>query len=177
MDKDIKNLRSRVLFTRMALLILLVAGLLFVVLYFRPDWTSLPAGTEGTPRGDLIILFTGILFTAAGAAGFAFIGRWKNELIRVYKREIPNRMQVKIEVEESSDSTDYFAAIRELEPDAPVSWRVQLFVSPDEIPDKLMNNFCNARVYFDPNQERPMLIQTEYGIFWTMGGSGAAQRK
>jgi hypothetical protein len=113
-----------------------------------------------------------------GSYGFLFSKRWQQRLLQIYRSELPVPMNLAIEVDDSSDSSDYYALLSSTsdKKDQTEKWRVQLWLGLSKVQKQLLEGKHPCQVYFDSRLNRPVIIRTDYGLLWSIGGSGAAQK-
>ena len=76
-------------------------------------------------------------------------------------------------VEDSSDSTDYFAILESNLSDE----RWQMHLMPTGLKRTIaVQKDIPCRVYSDPTTRNPLVVETEQGVFWAMAGNAAVQR-
>jgi len=86
---------------------------------------------------------------------------------------IPIPMILNFRIEESSDSTDYFALLESQS--SQERWQIAL------LPIAIKKRFSAqtnipSRVYFDPVTQSPLVVETHEGVLWGMAGNGAVKR-
>jgi hypothetical protein len=74
-------------------------------------------------------------------------------------------MTLTIEIENWSDSTDYYAVLTVDETEGLGHWRVSLY-SPSWKVEALAGKKVPAKVYLDPKTKYPSVIETELGLLW-----------
>jgi hypothetical protein len=80
-------------------------------------------------------------------------------------------MRLQVEVEESSDNTEYYACLSDDATGAnPKGWRVGLWASPRDTRD-LVGQVLNAMVFLDPQTDVPVVIEHANGYLWAMKGA------
>jgi hypothetical protein len=85
--------------------------------------------------------------------------------VRVLRNQTPVEMYAQIEVVQDSDSTSYYACLRDA-PGAAVLYRVPVY-PPSGAVDELREP-RQARVYMDRGSGKPMVIETQGKRLWTM---------
>jgi hypothetical protein len=82
-------------------------------------------------------------------------------------------MILNFRVEESSDSTDYFALLESQS--SREGWQIALL--PIGIKKRIAaQTNIPSLVYFDPVAQSPLVVETHEGILWGMAGNGAVKR-
>ena len=178
MHPDERRLRNWVILARISTLPVTLVGLVCLLLYLNLSWVASLINIDKGYQGKFILLILGLCFFIFGVSAFFFVAYWKRRLLWVYRKVQPVDMSLILEENSSSDSTEYIAILREANPSTgqPHQWRVPLWFGPQKNQPGLKNEPRECQVFFDPDWIRPMVIQTEYGLLWTMGGKTAAQR-
>jgi len=104
-------------------------------------------------------------------------GRWSRRLIWIYHNVTPQFMKLSIEIDSDADRTNYYAVLSggPEETKGRRLWKVALY-SPGWNVRILAEEQVSAKVYFDPQSLRPAIMETDYGLLWSMAGSGAAEQ-
>ena len=94
--------------------------------------------------------------------------------LQKYKTEI---MKLRIEEESGSDSTAYYAILRDNNETSAGNnaWKVAVY-SPSWNTGPVMCKEVTADVYLDPTTKVPVIIKTAYGFLWKMAGKGSAKK-
>ncbi len=129
---DLLQLSRQVRLSRLASIAVLLAGLFGLMSYFRPALLGIGSETNGVYRGELPWLLVGIVLTGAGICFLYILNRWPAQLKKIVLHAVPVRMIVKLEVEQDSDGTTYYAVIRQDDGSTP-AWRAHIWVHPRRI--------------------------------------------
>jgi hypothetical protein len=86
-------------------------------------------------------------------------------------------MTVKLEVEEDSDNTTYYADLSERVDEAGrrLAWRARIWVHPTKVEEDIGQQF-ESSVFFHPETGRPVAIEYLRIVLWVLTGSGAVER-
>jgi hypothetical protein len=172
---DLARLNHHVLFSKLASLGVLLFGLIGFILYFRPSLAGVRAESLRDYQNVTIWLLAGMILTLLGAT-FLFIStRWPRQLKRTILHTLPTPMTVKLEIEEDSDSTVYYAVLSEREAGQRLAWRARIWVYPPKVKDDVGQQF-EGSAFFHPETSRPVAIEYSRGVLWVMAGSGAVER-
>lgn len=174
---DLARLRRHVLFSKLASLGVLLFGLISFILYFRPSLVGVASEYVGDYEKETIWLLTGIVLTLLGFA-FLFIStRWPRQLKKTILHTVPTPMTVRLEVEEDSDNTTYYAVLSERadETGRKAAWRAQIWVHPPKVEEDIGQQF-EGNVFFHPKTGRPVAIEYARGVLWVIAGSGAVEK-
>jgi hypothetical protein len=171
------QLNRHALFSRLASLGVLLAGLIGFVLYFEPSLAGMDSETPGVYQGAIVLLVMGMVLTSAGIAFLYISSRWPGELKKTVTHTLPIKMMVKLEVEQDSDSITYYAVIstRSIESGKTVAWRAHIWVYPPQIREDLGGQF-ECDVFLHPKTGLPAAIEYSRGVLWVMAGNGAVKR-
>jgi hypothetical protein len=82
-------------------------------------------------------------------------------------------MILNFRIEESSDSTDYFALLESQS--SREKWQIHLLPIAIKKRVETQTNIP-SRVYFDPATQSPLVVETHEGLLWGMAGNGAVKR-
>lgn len=158
------NLKRYVLFVHFVDALIFLMGIYSVMLF----------GTSGTEHsGSLPFLVFGILLILLGVGFSLFMHRHLRRCLWTYSHVTPSPMTLNFRTEESSDSTDYFAVLESIE--STEKWQVHLL--PMGLKRKLVDQKdIAARVYCDPADRSPLVVETDEGVLWGMGGNAAVKR-
>ena len=175
--EDLAQLYRHVLLTKLASLGVLLFGLIGFILYFRPSLVGVPSEYVGDYQTKTIWLLTGMILTLLGFA-FLFIStHWPRQLKNTIRHTSPAPMTVRLEVEEDSDNTTYYAVLSERadEVGRKAAWRAQIWVHPPKVEEDIGQHF-EASVFFHPKTARPVAIEYARGVLWVIAGSGAVEK-
>ena len=175
MKHEAAQLRNYSIFAGSALILTLGFGIITIILYFNPALVGVPHDQFTDFLGHPIWLVVGILFISFGIFGLLYVVQWWRRLLWVYHNVEPDQMTVRLEIEDSGDSTDYYAILSELKT-LTDEWRVRLYFRPRSGVKELTAGGVETRVFVDPKTQRPIVMETAFGILWAMGGSGAVYR-
>jgi hypothetical protein len=175
--EDLARLNHHVLVSKLASLGVLLFGLICFFLYFRPSLAGVPPESLRDYQNVTIWLLAGMILTLLGSV-FLFIStRWPRQLKNTIRHTLPSRMTVKLEVEEDSESTTYYAVLSERFDEAgkTPAWRARIWVHPPKIREDIGQQL-ESSVFFHPETGRPVAIEYSRGVLWVMAGSGAVER-
>jgi hypothetical protein len=82
-------------------------------------------------------------------------------------------MNLSIEVDDGSDQTTYYALLGS--DDGRFGWKLMLY-SPSWDTELLGPEREDVKVYFDPENGKPAIVECKHGFLWGIAGSGAAQK-
>jgi hypothetical protein len=175
--EDLARLNRHALFSKLASLGVLLFGLIGFILYFRPSLVGVASGSLGDYQKQTVWLLTGMIFTLLGFALLFISTRWPRQLKNTMAHTLPTSMTVKLEVEEDSDSTTYYAVLSERADEAArtPAWRARIWVHPPKVEEDIGQQF-EGSVFFHPETGRPVAIEYSRGVLWVMAGSGAVER-
>ncbi len=175
-DRDIRRLRRHTLLVRSAIILVFIFGLISLTLYFNPSLLNTP---DEPYKGHLMWLLVGIVFVILATLSFFLVGRWSRRLLWILYHTVPRSMHLVLKVEEDSESTQYYAHLTPVDNDPRNQriWRIALWGPHHENIKALVGRDIKAQVYFDPKSGRPAVIESEFGLLWSMAGSGAIEEK
>jgi hypothetical protein len=178
MEKDVSRLRRQIYLTESVSLLVVLFGLIAILLYFRPDLAGVTEDQVTLYKGRIIWICTGVFFVLFGSSAYLFVNHWKSRLLWVYQNMQPVPMSLQIEIEDSTDSTDYLAILTNdsSETDQSEKWRLNLWLGLSKAQYRLKEGIFACQVYFDPKLNLPLIIQTEDGLLWALGGSASVKR-
>lgn len=163
MKKDIRRYRARVAFAQFVSAGILLFGIGAVLAYVDPALVAVPANQTQLYEGNLVWLLAGILFIAMGSAFLWIAHRRSRRALWVVANISPIDMFLTLEVEEDSDSTNYYALLRDVMASKP-RWRP--CVDPTFRARTLVGSEVAARVFVDPKSGTPAAIHVEQGVLW-----------
>ena len=149
MKHEAAQLRNYSIFAGSALILTLGFGIITIILYFNPALVGVPHDQFTDFLGHPIWLVVGILFISFGIFGLLYVVQWWRRLLWVYHNVEPDQMD---------------------------EWRVRLYFRPRSGVKELTAGGVETRVFVDPKTQRPIVMETAFGILWAMGGSGAVYR-
>jgi len=168
---DIATLRRYSAFAWSTSLLVVVFGAVALLLYVRPSFVGVQHGSGGIYQGNPIWLFFGGVLVILGIVFQVTAYRWPRRLLRVLRTERAKSMRLQVEVEEGSDSTQYYALVSDDSlPSKRKVWRVGLWAPSDGTRD-LAGRELSAMVYFDPQTGNPAVIEHGDGYLWAMKGA------
>ena len=173
--EDLARLNRHVLFSKLASLGVLLFGLICFILYFRPSLAGVPAESLGDYQNVTVWLLAGMILTLFGCVFLFICTRWPRQLKNTILHSSPTPMTVKLEIEEDSDSTAYYAVLSEREAGKTPTWRARIWVHPPKLKDDIGQQF-EGSAFFHPETGRPVAIEYSRGVLWVMAGSGAVER-
>jgi hypothetical protein len=155
-------------------LLLILFGVLSLLLYFRPTVIGVEPGSTSIYEGNLTWLVLGALFVVSGMIFLSIAYRWPRHLLQVLSTQPAKPMRLKVEVEEDSDHTQYYANLTDSAADGdPKGWRVSLW-APSADMQKLVGRELSTKVYLDPRTAEPAVIEYVDGYLWAMKGAVTA---
>jgi hypothetical protein len=180
---EIRRLRRHVWITYFASSLIAGFGIIAICLFFNPAFVGVRPEQVETYQGVWVWLVVGIMFTLFSLFGILYLGRWIRRALWLLQKVPPKRMMVSIKTVQGSDSTEYYAYLREETVEQP-AWKVTL--TPDPSPrgrgsfhsfrgQKYPEQEIVARVYLDPKTKKPAVIESEYGLFWAFGKSSVVK--
>src|SRR4030042_3356467 len=86
-------------------------GAVSLLLFVRPSLLGVQPGSGGIYQGNPIWLFFGAVLVILGMVFQGPAYRWPRRLLRVLRTERAKSMRLQVEVEDSSDSTQYYALV------------------------------------------------------------------
>jgi hypothetical protein len=167
-ERDFQKLRRYASLGQAASLLVFLFGVFSIILFFNPGLIGTPQEQQQYYRGQWVWLLTGISFLIFAIFCGVFAGRRWRRLIWILHNVQPEVMRLTIEIEHWSDSTDYYGILNGLE-DEPL-WKVSLY-SPSWKVEGLAGKQVPAKVYLDPQEKKPAVIETEYGLLWAGAAS------
>ena len=177
-ERDIRAMRRYVLLAQAAFVGVSLFGAASLTLFFEPSWLGIAGAQRDSYRGDVVWLLTGIGFLTFAVVGIAFTGKWTRRLIWVFEHVRPEPMTLRLEIDNTSEDTHYYALLSAADGSGggvgPV-WRVALY-SPSWDVRELSGRGDLAQVYKEPGSEKPAVIETGSGLLWRMAGSGSAEK-
>ncbi len=174
-SKDIYRLRRLTLLGQVITLLVLLFGLVSLTLFFNPSLVGVPEAQQDSYRGDWVWLATGIFFIMFAGFYSLVSVRWCCRLIWILNNVRPETMNLSIEIDSDSDSTNYYAILSANQAKEHQLWKVSL-LSPSWDVKSLTDKQIMAKVYLDPKSRKPSVIETEFGLLWRMAGNGAAHQ-
>ena len=172
---DLRRLNRHVLLATLASLGVLLVGLSALVLYFEPSLAGASSETRGGYLGEVPWLVTGALLASAGIAFLYILDSWPSQLKKTVLHTPPVRMTVKLEVEQDSDSTAYYAVINQsTEAGKILAWRAHIWIYPPQIGEDLGHQ-VECDVFFSAETGLPVAIEHSRGMLWVMAGNGAVK--
>lgn len=173
--KDLASLHRYKLLVQGTSVLVFGFGFIFLLLFFAPWKVGISEAQQEFYRGQGIWLITGIIFLSCSTYFIVVIRKWVQHVAWVYKHAKPESMILCIEEESDSDSTAYYAVIRDHDktPAGHHTWKVAVY-SPSWDTGPLMHKAVTAEVYLDPDTKVPVIIKTAYGFLWKMAGKASA---
>lgn len=167
---NISTLRKYSLVASAASLLLILLGVVFLILFTRPSLMGIDPGSIGAYEGKAIWLVFGGLFLLLGVVFQLIAYRWPRHLLGVLASNHTTPMRLHVEVEEDSESTQYYARLSHDVPRSnPKAWRVALWAPSRDTRD-LVGCELTAVVYIDPQSSEPAVIEYADGYLWAMKG-------
>jgi len=175
--KDFASLHRYKLLVQGSSVLVFGFGLISLLLFFAPWIIGIPEAQQELYRGKGIWFITGIIFLSCSTYFIVIIRKWVQHVTWVYKNTKPEIMKLRIEEESGSDSTAYYAILRDNNETSAGNniWKVAVY-SPSWNTRSVMNKEVTADVYFDPASKVPVVIKTAYGFLWKMAGKGSAKK-
>ena len=170
MEKNTRRYRARIFFTQVVSGVVLLFGIAAVVAYVDPLRIGIPADQFRLYSGQPIWLLTGIFFIALGVSFLVMAWRRSRRALWVVAHISPIEMLLTLEVQEDSDSTTYYALLRNMQ-DARPRWRA--WVDPTFRVAPLVGIEVPARVFVDPKTGSPAAVQVDSGVLWANPFQGA----
>jgi hypothetical protein len=168
---DIAVLRKYSAFAWSASLLVAAFGVVSLLLFVHPSLVGVQPSNGGTYQGNPIWLFFGGVLLVLGVIFQAIAYRWPRRLLHVLRTERAKSIRLQVEVEDSSDRTQYFALVSDDSvPPKRKGWRVDLWAPSDGTRD-LAGRDLTAMVYFDPQTGHPAVIEHDDGYLWAMKGA------
>jgi hypothetical protein len=151
-------------------LLVVAFGVVSLLLFVRPSAIGVQTSPAGTYQGNPIWLIFGGLLVVFGIAFQVVAYRWPRHLLRVLSTETPKSMRLQVEVEDASDSTQYYALLSDdSAPSKRKGWRVGLW-APSSATRELVGRELTAKVYLDCRTGHPAVIEHVDGYLWAMKG-------
>src|SRR5262249_21089063 len=174
--RDIRRLRRYAVVSQFVSLLVFLFGVASLLLFFDFLLPGLPNEQAKFYRGNWIWLLTGVLFIIFGGIFTITAGRWSRHLIWIYRNVTPQTMILNVEIDSDADRTNYYAVLSDESEESQREqlWKVAIY-SPAWDVRRLAQDGMTAKVYFEPKTLRPAVIETEYGLLWSMAGSGATE--
>jgi hypothetical protein len=168
---SIATLRKYSFIARSATLLLVTFGVVSLLLFLRPSLVGVdPGSTSGYEWNPTWLVF-GAVFILLGMVFLSIAFRWPRHLLHVLSTQQARPMRLQVEVEESSDNTQYYARLSEDSAGVnPKSWRVGLWASSQDTRD-LVGHELSAMAFLDPQTDEPVVIEHANGYLWAMKGA------
>ena len=163
MKENIRKYKPRVLLAQFASAAALLFGVVAVLAYVDPAWVGVPADQSRLYEGKTVWLLSGVLFIGLGITFLWASHRRSKRSLWVVANTSPVGMLLTLEVEEDSDSTTYYALLRNKR-DAKPQWRA--WVDPTFRAGSLVGVEVPARVFVDPKLGTPAAVKVEQGVLW-----------
>ena len=163
MKKNIKRYRARVVFAQLVSVGVMLFGIGAVLAYVDPALVAVPANQSQLYEGKIVWLLLGVSFIGLGLAFLWISHRRSTRSLWVVANTAPVDMFLTLEVEEDSDSTNYYALLRDVTAAKP-RWRA--WVDPTFRARTLVGSEVAARVFVDPKSATPAAIRVEQGVLW-----------
>ena len=172
--RDVHGLRRYIFISQAVSLLVFLFGVVSLLLFFQPLLVGTPIEQQAGYRGNLIWLFIGTGFLLLATFFLVVPGRWSRRLLWILSHVRPQPMNLSIEIDKDSDHTSYSAF---LSPDQAgikpgPRWKVSLYPPSWDI-TVLQGMEVPVKVYFDPELNKPGVIETQQGLLWSMAGSGS----
>lgn len=168
---SIATLRKYSIIAWAASIFLAAFGVVSLLLFVRPSLIGVNPDSTNGYEGNPIWLVIGMLFVLMGVVFQSVAYRWPRHLLHVLSTQLAKPMRLQIEVEESSDHTQYYACLSDDTAGAnPKGWRVGLWAPIPEIRD-LIGHELNTTVYIDPQTAEPVVIELANAYLWAMKGA------
>jgi hypothetical protein len=155
--RDVWTLRRHMLGAQIASIGLILFGLVAIGLFIDPTFL---VGRNG--KSEWVWLWVGYGFILFGVFFIVTATRWALRLMWILQNTQPRSMQLSIEINRSMDTTDYTAILDN-------NLRVRVY-SPGWKVQQLKEISIPAKVYFDPKNDQPAVIETKQGFLWAMAG-------
>jgi len=163
MKNDIKRYKARIVFAQLVSAGVMAFGIVAVLAYVDPALVAVPANQSQLYEGKTLWLLAGILFIGLGLAFLWVSHRRSTRSLWVVANTSPVDMFLTLGVEEDSDSTNYYALLRDGAAAKP-RWRA--WVDPTFRARALVGREIAARVFVDPRSGAPAAIRVEQGVLW-----------
>lgn len=156
--QHVAKLKKRIRLQKIASALVLAWGVFFATWL---AWDSYQAGDQAT----WIALAFGLFLALFGLFGLVYSGRWSRRAVWVYQHVTPVPMQLRLEIKDWSDSTDYTVYLfsgesEEEEPDK------VMVMNPDWPARPVAGKKIPCQVYLDPISRKVAVIETEHGLLW-----------
>lgn len=159
----IARLKRWIFFAQVVSACIVLFGIMAVILYLNPDLLNIPPGQHLTYRNKPIWLITGLLFIGLGIGWILIAHRRSRRSIWVYQNISPVPMFLTLEMEEDTDSTIFYAYLRDTRGTEP---RWKAWVKPDFNARPLVGSETSVQVHIDPEFNTPAVIETDIGLLW-----------
>jgi hypothetical protein len=154
-------------------LLLCAFGVVGLVLFIRPALVGVDVGSASQYQNNPIWLACGVVFVVLGVVFQSIAYRWPRRLLHVLRTQQPTPMRIKVDVEQNSDSTQYFATLASKDDgDCAEHWRVRLWAPSQEV-QGLVGHELSGTVYFDPQTAMPVIIEYRDVLLWAMKGAAS----
>ncbi len=163
MKKNIRRYKVRVLFAEFVSAWIALLGIAAALAYFEPAWLGMPEDQSKLYKGKVIWLLAGLFFVALGLTFMVVAFRRSRRSLWVVANASPVEMLLTLEVNEDSDSTTYYAQLRDLH-SAKARWRA--WVDPTFKARSMVGLEVPAQVFIDPTSGAPAAIKVEQGMLW-----------
>jgi hypothetical protein len=168
---SIATLRRYSLIAWSVSLLLAAFGVVSLLLFLRPSFVGVDPGSASGYEGKPIWLVFGVLFVILGVVFQITTYRWPRHLLRVLGTQSAFPMRLRVEAEEDSEGTRYYARIsNESALSARKCWRVGLW-APSRNTRDLIGRELSAMVYLDPKTAEPAVVEYADGYLWAMKGA------
>jgi hypothetical protein len=173
LKRDLRRLGRYTLFAQIGSFVLGGLGLVCVSLYTDSALAGTPADQIESYIGNPIWLALGLMFATFGTLFLLVAGKRRRRLLWIFNNATARAMNLAIEVEDSFDPTTYYALLGS--DDGRFDWKMMLY-SPSRDTGLLGPERNDSKVYFDPDNDKPAVVESAHGFLWGMAGSAAAQR-
>ncbi len=176
--RDVRGLRFYMLTGLIVSILMGLAGLALISLFFDPAITGIAAKYHAEYRGQSLFFFVGIGFVGFALFFVVVFTSWSRRLLWIWHNTMPVLMDLSIAINRGMDLTTYDAILRAGTSDGQ-DWSVRLYSPSWPVKDLqgLQNQTIRAQVYFDPKSQRPAVIETELGLLWAMAGRSAYRKQ
>jgi hypothetical protein len=176
--RDVRGLRYYMLMGQIVSILMGLAGLVAITLFFDPAIMGITAKQQAGYRGHSLFLMVGIGFVCFALFFIVIFTRWSRRLLWIWRNTRPETMNLSIDIDRGMDLTNYNAILR-FEAGGERDWSVRLYRPSWPLKDlqALQNRTIRAKVYFDPKSQRPAVIETELGLLWAMAGRSAYRKQ
>jgi hypothetical protein len=173
--REIARLRRRTAMAQTASILLGLFDTGCVCLYFQPVLFGISTDRPEPAGWFLIWLLAGIGLLCISCFFFTVVTQWTKRLLWIRRNVAPVMMDLRVEVDEGSDSTTFYALLVPADGTRNARWRMSLWAKPPNL-RRFLNKELPARVYFDPESGKPAVVDFESGILWSMAGGGSTER-